>query len=248
MTTKQNSLEKEGCAIFTILLVEDDQNISRLLQSHLLKYGFQVSEVTDFEQVLQTFHKVKPDLVLLDVNLPMYDGFYWCRQIRTSSNCPILFLSARDGMMDQVLALENGADDYITKPFHYEIVIAKIRSQLRRAYGSYSPVNTGERTIELEGLVLYPERLQITLGDQKIELTRKESQLLEMLMERSMRVVSRDRLLEKLWDDQMFIEENTLNVHIARVRKKLQEIGILEAIETVRGTGYRMKVTWGDSI
>ncbi len=201
-------------------------------------------EVTNFEQVLQTFHRVKPDLVLLDVNLPMYDGFYWCRQIRSSSNCPILFLSARDGMMDQVLALENGADDYITKPFHYEIVIAKIRSQLRRAYGSYA----GERTIELQGLFLYPERLQITLGDKKIELTRKESQLLEMLMERPMRVVSRDRLLEKLWDDQVFIEENTLNVHIARVRKKLQEIGILEAIETVRGTGYRMKVTWEDPI
>ncbi|RAL21313.1 response regulator transcription factor [Thermoflavimicrobium daqui] len=232
--------------MFTIMIVEDDMKIMKLLQSHIDKYGYHAVTITDFDRVLERFRETQPDMVLLDINLPKYDGFYWCRQIRTLSTCPILFISARDSKMDQVMALENGADDYITKPFDYELVMAKIRSHLRRAYGEYA-MRQGERTVEVSGLVLYPERLTLTLNDQSVELTQKESTLLEVLMSRPKRVVSRDRLLEKLWDDQHFIDDNTLNVYVTRVRKKLKELGIGNAIETVRGAGYMLKVIWKQS-
>lgn len=232
--------------MFTIMLVEDDPKITQLLQSHIEKYGYQAVITTDFKRVAEQFREVNPHLLLLDVNLPLYDGYYWCRQIRQISTCPIVFISAREGSMDQIMALDNGADDYITKPFDYEIVMAKIRSHLRRVYGSYAP-KQGERTVELSGLILYPERLMVTIHEKKMELGYKESILLETLMERPMRVVSRDRLLDRLWDDQHFIDDNTLNVYVTRVRKKLREIGIDDALETVRGVGYILKVTWSKS-
>lgn len=121
-----------------ILIVEDDPKISQLLQQLMEKYGYEVINVCDFDRVMEVFEEHSPSLVLLDINLPSYDGFYWCRQIRKQSICPVIFISARVGEMDQVMALENGGDDFITKPFHPEIVMAKIRSQLRRAYGEYA--------------------------------------------------------------------------------------------------------------
>lgn len=229
--------------MFTIMIVEDDQKISQLLQSYIEKYDYRAVITDDFDDVTGEFQRLQPDLVILDVNLPRYDGFYWCRQIRSVSTCPILFISAREGKMEQVMALENGADDYITKPFHYEVVMAKIKSHLRRAYGTYA-AKASERTVEFAGLTLYPERLVLTLQGRSIELGHKESKLLESLMERHSRLVSRDRLLEKLWDDQHFIDDNTLNVYVTRVRKKLKELGIENAIETVRGAGYMLKATW----
>lgn len=230
--------------MYTIMIVEDDPKMRHLLRSYMEQYGYQVVLAEDFSCVLDLFREKQPDLVLLDVNLPRYDGFYWCRQIRTHSTCPILFISARDGKMDQVMALENGGDDYITKPFDYEIVIAKIRSQLRRAYGSYS-AKTESRTISHAGLVLHPERLELTFSGKKVELSKKETMLLEALLESPMDIVDREELLEKLWDDQRFVADNTLNVNIGRIRKKLKDIGIEGAIEAVRGVGYRLKVTWG---
>ncbi|WP_106344905.1 response regulator transcription factor [Planifilum fimeticola] len=229
----------------TILIVEDDAKISQLLKDHIEKYGHKAVIATDFSQVLEQFKQVAPDLVLMDVNLPKYDGFYWCRQIRSVSTCPILFISARDGKMDQVMALENGADDYITKPFHYEVVMAKIRSSLRRAYGAYA--KQVERVVKVDDLALYPERLELGFKEKKVALTHKETILLETLMENPMRVVSRDRLLEKLWSDQHFIDDNTLNVYVTRVRKKLGELGIPCAIETVRGVGYMLKCVWREN-
>ncbi|MGE5704026.1 MAG: response regulator transcription factor [Clostridia bacterium] len=229
----------------TIMVVEDDHKIAGLLQSHIEKYGFQAVLAVDFGNILELFEQIRPDLVLLDINLPSFDGYYWCRQIRRISTCPIIFISARTGEMDQVMALENGADDYITKPFHYELVMAKIRSQLRRSSGEYAP-KLEERTVEVAGLILYPERLELQWAGKTLELSKKEALLLEALMKRFPRVTSRETLLDKLWDDQNFVDENTLNVNVARVRKKLQEIGIEGAIETVRGAGYRLIASWGD--
>lgn len=223
----------------TIMIVEDDYKIASLLQSHIERYGYRVVLTTDFERVMEQFHHIQPDLVLLDVNLPSYDGYYWCRQIRNHSICPVLFISARAGEMDQIMALENGADDYITKPFDYGVVMAKIRSQLRRAYGEYA-TRQEERLVQKEGLTLYVERLELTYGDELVSLTKKEADIIESLMERYPRVASREALLEKLWDDQTFVDENTLNVNITRVRKKLQELGLEQAVETVRGIGYRL--------
>lgn len=228
----------------TIMIVEDDPKINQLLQNQLEKYGYHIVNIEQFDRVMDIFSEARPDLVLLDVNLPKFDGFYWCRQMRQVSNCPILFISARESKMDQVMALENGADDYITKPFDYDVVLAKIRSQLRRAYGLYAP-QEGERTVEVAGLKLYLERMELSMHDHKIELSKKEALLLEALMNQFPRVVSRERLLEKLWDEQ-FVDENTLNVYITRVRAKLKDLGLDGAVETVRGSGYRLKATWED--
>ncbi|MBD8007082.1 response regulator transcription factor [Bacillus norwichensis] len=226
-----------------IMIVEDDPKIASLLHGHIEKYGFKVILAVEFDHIIDHFKKEKPDLVLLDINLPNYDGFYWCRQIRTISTCPILFVSARSGKMDQVMALENGGDDFITKPFDYEVVLAKIRSSLRRAYGEYAP-KTEERTVQQNGLVLYSERMELHKGTEVVSLTKKEAILLEVLMKRSPRVATRETILEKLWDDQSFVDENTLNVNITRVRKKLLELGMEDAIETVRGAGYRLIPNW----
>ncbi|GAA4876000.1 response regulator transcription factor [Paenibacillus vulneris] len=224
---------------YTIYIVEDDAKLSGLLRSYVIKYGFEAKETDNFDNVLEGFKASGAHLVLLDVNLPKYDGFYWCRQIRAHSHCPIVFISARESQMDQVMALENGADDYITKPFHYEVVLAKIRSHLRRAYGSYSAAQ-GERTVEAGGLVLYPERFVVMREQSSAELTQKEAVLLEALMAKAGRVVSRDRLLDLMWEGHHFIDDNTLNVYITRVRKKLKELGLSDCLETVRGAGYRL--------
>ncbi|WP_098749416.1 response regulator transcription factor [Paenibacillus sp. EZ-K15] len=225
--------------MYTILIVEDDERIADKLKSAISKYDFNVRITEDFSRVMDIFTDTKPDLILLDVNLPKFDGFYWCRQIRTQSHCPIIFISARDSGMDQIMALENGADDYITKPFDMELVLAKIRSHLRRAVGAYASGQEDEHTVESAGLIIYPERFVVTYGDESAELTQKEAALLTMLMEKDGRVVSRERLLDLMWEDQHFIDDNTLNVYITRVRRKLRELGAGDLIETVRGAGYR---------
>ncbi|MGG3526334.1 DNA-binding response regulator [Bacillus pseudomycoides] len=226
-----------------IMIVEDDPKIAKLLSSYIEKYGYQAIVIVDFQRVLDIFSQEKPELVLLDINLPSFDGYYWCRQIRAISTCPILFISAREGTMDQVMALENGGDDYIPKPFHYEVVMAKVRSQLRRAYGDYAP-KIEERMIEQQGLTLFPERLVLQLRNQEIDVTRNEAILLEMLMKNYPRVVSREVLLNKLWDSELYVDDNTLSVNTTRVRKKLQALGIQGAIETIRSVGYRLHITW----
>ncbi|MFC6647724.1 response regulator [Paenibacillus rhizoplanae] len=228
---------------YTIFIVEDDLSICRLLKEHIEKYGFSVKVVQNFEQVAEEFSLHRPSLVLLDVNLPKFDGFYWCRRIREISKAPILFISARESGMDQVMALENGADDYITKPFSYEVIMAKIKSHLRRAYGDYA--RSDERVIALEELVLYPERLELEFKGQALTLTKKEALLLESLIRLYPNVVSRNNLLEKLWDDSQFVEENTLNVNVTRLKKKkLQELGIQNGIITIRSLGYKLNKCW----
>lgn len=229
--------------MFKIFIIEDDKQLVSLLEEHLHKFGYDVKSVIDFETVRYQFEQYEPNLVLLDVNLPKYDGYYWCRQIRNLSTCPILFISARESKMDQVMALENGGDDYITKPFDFEIVIAKINSHLRRAYGSYASPQNG-RTIIAGGLKLDVERLTLTFNDEHIELSHTEAKILDELMKKSERVVSRERLLEKIWDDQAFVDDNTLNVYITRVRKKLDALHTSNALQTIRGQGYRFHSNW----
>ena len=226
-----------------IMIVEDDRKIAEYLCSYIEKYGYEVTIAKDFDKIMSTFRDVAPNLLLLDINLPSYDGYYWCRQIRKESICPVIFISARTGEMDQIMALENGGDDFITKPFHPDIVMAKIRSQLRRAYGEYA-ANYEERVLSQDGLSLYPERLELRFQNEMTSLTKKETDIIESLMERYPRVAGREDLLAKLWDDQAYVDENTLNVNIARVRKKFQELGIEDAVETVRGAGYRLRITW----
>lgn len=221
-----------------IFIVEDDRKIAQLLADTLRKYQYDVAIVEDFERVTEECLAFDPHLILLDINLPSYDGYYWCRQLRQHTTCPILFISARSGDMDQVFALENGGDDFITKPFHYEIVLAKIRSHLRRTFGEYAP-NQSERTVRAGVLNLYIERMELQVRNNVVPLQKKECVILELLIEATPKVVSREKLLEELWDDQSFVDENTLNVNMTRVRKKLADYDIQSTIETVRGAGYR---------
>ncbi|MEF3302338.1 response regulator transcription factor [Paenibacillus sp. GYB003] len=231
--------------MYKMMIVEDDDKIATILGSYLDKYGYEPVRVTDYRNVKQAFVRLEPHLVLLDINLPQYDGFYWCRQIRTVSNVPILFLSARVGEMDQVMAIENGGDDYITKPFHLEVVMAKIKSALRRTYGEYaSAPQAASDLVEVEGLLLDRGRGTLEWQGRKTELSRNEAKLAEQLMRRAGQIATREQLLEALWDDVSFVDDNTLNVNVTRVRKKLEEIGIEKAIDTVRGQGYRLLVTW----
>lgn len=226
-----------------IMIIEDDAKIAEYLSTYIKKYGYEAIITIDFETIIDTFREVQPDILLLDINLPSYDGYYWCRQIRKESICPVIFISARTGEMDQVMAIENGGDDFITKPFHPDIVMAKIRSQLRRAYGEYATKHE-ERVLHQEGLSLYPERFELRFKDKVTQLTKKETDIIESLLDRYPRVAGRQDLLAKLWDDEAYVDENTLNVNIARVRKKFHELGIEEAVETVRGAGYRLRPTW----
>lgn len=228
---------------YKIYIVEDDVSISLLLKDYISKYGFDVKVANDFEDIMKEFNEFNPDLVLLDINLPKYDGFYWCRKIRQKSKIPIVFISARDSGMDQVMALESGGDDYITKPFYYEVVMAKIKSQIRRAFGDYAP-KINERIVELDGLKFYKDRSELEFNDKTLIITKKEGILLEYLIKRYPKVVSRDFLLEKIWDDIEFVEENTLNVNVSRIRKRLKELGIENGVETVRGLGYKLNKTW----
>lgn len=229
-----------------IMVIEDDPKIAAYLESYIMKYGFHVIAITDFEKIMEAFHEHKPELVLLDINLPYFDGYYWCRQLRRESICPVIFISARTGEMDQVMALENGGDDYITKPFHPDIVMAKIRSHMRRAYGEYAG-SQKERALEVEGVQLYPERFELRFKESVVLLTKNECDIIALLLERYPRVAGREDILEKLWDAQTYVDENTLNVNISRARKKFQELGIRDAVETVRGAGYRLCVTWKES-
>ena len=228
---------------YKVDIVEDDISISTLLKDYIEKYGFEVIVEENFDDIMITFESFKPHLVLLDVNLPKFDGFYWCRCIRQQSNLPIIFISARDGNVDQIRALESGADDYITKPFYYDVVMAKIKSHIRRVYGEYSP-KIDERIVELDGLKFYPERLELELNGENLIITKKEGILIECLIKRYPKVVSRDYLLEKIWDDIEFVEENTLNVNVSRIRKRFEELGIDNAVQTVRGLGYKLNKNW----
>lgn len=221
-----------------IFIVEDDPKIASLLAANLRKYHYDVAVIENFDALLEEFQAFNPHIMLLDINLPSYDGYYWCRQLRQMTTCPILFISARSGEMDQVFALENGGDDFITKPFNYEIVLAKIRSYLRRTYGEYA-AKQEERTVKQGKLTLYLERMELHLNEHIIPLQKKECVILELLMSHAPKVVTREQLLEELWDDQAFVDDNTLNVNMTRVRKKLADYGVVSSIETVRGAGYR---------
>jgi DNA-binding response OmpR family regulator len=231
---------------FKLFIVEDDEMLLSLLQNFLQKYGYETFCVTNFDTLMEDFQRFQPHLVLLDINLPKFDGYEWCKQIRKRSNCPIIFISARDTKMDQVMALEYGADDFITKPFDYEITLAKIKSQLRRAFGTYATA-VNQRIIENDGLELNLDRLTLTWKANTVNLRITEAKILDLCMSQINSVVSRDQLLEKIWDDQAFVDENTLNVYVRRVRIKLDQLQLHGVLQTIRGEGYCLKSIWREN-
>lgn len=229
--------------MYSIMIIEDDKKIMSLIKNHLEKYGYRTYTVDDFSTIKGEFVKNNPSLILMDINLPVFDGFYWCRDIRTISKVPIIFISARDSDMDQVMAIENGGDDYINKPFSYDVLLAKIKGVIRRVYGSYAE-NSSDDVVELKGLFLYVNQSIAEYNNKKVELSKKEFQVLYLLLKNANKIVSRETLLEGLWSDVDFVDDNTLSVNMTRVRKRLEDIGIKDVIETKRGQGYKLMSNW----
>ncbi|KEK21912.1 response regulator transcription factor [Bacillus gaemokensis] len=233
--------------MYRIFIIEDDPKISTILKSNMEKYGFEACCASEFRDLLPELEEYEPHLVLLDINLPYFDGYYWCRQIRVRSSIPIIFISARAGEMDQVMAIENGGDDYITKPIHLDLLMAKVKSTLRRVYGEYATMSTdlgiNENEINVYGLRLNIPRNELSWKEKKVELTKNERLLAECFMRKIGKPVSREKLLETLWDDVQFVDDNTLTVNVTRVRKKLEEIGLPKVIETIRSQGYKLSLS-----
>lgn len=218
-----------------IFIVEDDTAIFQSLKENFEKWGMQVSGPKTFQDVLSDFINEEPHLVIMDIQLPVYDGFHWCREIRSLSKVPIIFLSSRDHPLDMVMAMQMGADDYVQKPFHSDVLLAKIQATLRRVY-SY-----GEETsdiLEWNGAVIDLKRGMIRMNGKEAELTKNEFFILTVLVDARDKIVSRDELIRKLWDDERFVNDNTLTVNITRLRQKLANLGLGEAILTKKGLGY----------
>lgn len=224
---------------YKIGIIEDDVNIATLLKNHLLKYGFDVWVCNDFSNVDEEVQKNNLHIILLDINLPSYNGYFWCKKIRLSSKIPIIFVSARTMDLDQIYAMECGGDDYLTKPFSYEVVIAKINAHLRRTYGEYSSKES--HNIEVFGAKIDTVSLKLQYHDKVVSLTKNERDILTCLFENYPKPAKRETLLKLLWDSDVFVEENTLNVNIGRARKRLKEVDFPFNIKAIRNVGYVME-------
>ena len=220
--------------MYKILVVEDDETIVQIVKRHLQSWGYEVFQVEDFAHVIQEFVQKDPQLVLLDLKLPFYNGFHWCEEIRKISQVPVLFLSSAADNMNMVMAMSRGADDFIAKPFDMDVLTAKIQAILRRTYSFGTPGNV----LEYNGVVLSPSRCTLTWNGNDIDLTKNELRILEILMEHAGKVVSRDAIMTKLWESDSFIDDNTLTVNITRLRRKLEKEGLKEFIITKKGLGY----------
>ncbi|ALC87808.1 transcriptional regulator [Bacillus sp. FJAT-22090] len=221
-----------------IMIIEDDVTIRDLLSDTLKKWSFEVAKLEEFDRIIEAFIHEDPHLLLLDINLPFFDGFHWCRQIREISQVPIIFLSSRNTPLDTVLAMNMGGDDFIQKPFDTDVLLAKINAILRR---SYSYTNFETNLLEYDGVVLNLKDREVIYRDRKAELTKTEFVILKLLMENKESIVHRSKIMRKLWKDENFIDNNTLTVNIARLRKKLIELGKENFIATKKGEGYTIK-------
>lgn len=219
---------------YKILIVEDDPAIAEAVCDHVASWGYVGEAVEDLQNVMGRFLEWKPQLVLLDISLPFYDGFYWCRKIREVSKVPVIFLSSAADNMNVVMAVNMGADDFISKPFDLQVLMAKIRAVVRRAYDFGDQLHW----LEHKGAVLNTEDMSLSYQGEKIDLTKNDHRILQTLMENKGRVVSRDVLMTRLWETDSFIDENTLTVNVARLRRKLSSLGLSDLIRTKKGMGY----------
>ena len=220
--------------MYRVLIVEDDLTIASALAAHLRKWDYEADYVEDFKNVMERFGAVDPQLVILDIGLPFFNGFYWCQQIRQVSQVPIIFLSSLDDNMNIVMAMNMGGDDFISKPFDLTVLTAKISALIRRSYSYAGQLNT----IENNGVILNLMDGTCLYNGEKTELSKNEFQILALLMENSGSVVSRDTIMMHLWDSENFIDDNTLTVNINRIRKKLKDIGLDDFVKTKKGLGY----------
>ncbi len=217
-----------------IMIIEDNENIKKELVEFLKRYGYEAYAPANFENIVKVALKDEPDLILLDINLPYYDGYYICKEIRKEKNIPIIIVTSRDSEMDEIMSMNLGADDFVTKPYNTQILLARITAVLRRALGN----NSISEIVEHNGLKLNVSNGSVIFGDEKIDLTKNEFRILLCLMKNKECIVSREDLMDYLWNSDLYIDDNTLSVNVTRLRKKLQEIGFKDGIETKRGIGY----------
>lgn len=220
--------------MYRILIVEDDPVIAKAIQNHLQNWGCTVQRVEDFSKVLEAFLAFSPQLTLLDISLPFFNGYYWCGEIRKLSTSPIIFISSAVDNMNIVMAMNMGGDDFIAKPFDLAVLTAKIQALLRRTYSFAAPSDF----IECKGAMLNTDDATLLFRGEKIDLTRNEYRILQVLMENHGRIVTRDAIMTRLWENDSFVDENTLTVNVNRLRKKLDAAGLQDFIRTVKGTGY----------
>lgn len=220
--------------MYKILIVEDDKTIAGVVGEYLSRWGYEVRCMEDFSRVLEEFVKYEPHLILMDVTLPFYNGYYWCAEIRKLSRAPVLFISSAGDNMNIVMAVNMGGDDFVPKPFDLEVLRAKIQAVLRRTYA----YNEQTSYLEHKGVLFNTLDGSVTYQGKKIELTRNELRILQLLFENMGKTVSRELIMKKLWDDDCFIDDNTLTVNMNRLRKKLEEASIVDLIKTKKGLGY----------
>jgi DNA-binding response OmpR family regulator len=217
-----------------ILIVEDDAMIAEKIKEHLRQWGYDVAVAADFKDIIGEVAKSQPDLILLDITLPYYNGFYWCREIRKLFKMPIIFISSASDNMNIVMAMDMGGDDFIAKPFDLAVLTAKIGAMLRRSYSYAGQMNV----VEHAGVILNLADDSLTYQGHKLELSKNEAQILLLLIENAGGIVSRDTIMMQLWDSDNFIDDNTLTVNVTRIRKKLRELGLDDFIKTRKGSGY----------
>ena len=217
-----------------MLIIEDNEDIKKELIDFLSKYGYEAYGIDDFKNIINLSVESNPDLILLDINLPYYDGYYVCREIRRIKDIPIIIVTSRDSDMDEIMSINFGADDFITKPYNTQVLLARIGAVLRRTKAQVLE----QDFIEHNGLKLNISKGEITFNNNTTDLSKNELKILACLMKNKGKIMSREELMDYLWSSDLFIDDNTLSVNITRLRKKLDDIGFKNAIETKRGLGY----------
>lgn len=223
--------------MYRILIVEDDSTIASNVAAHLERWDYETKQIEDFKCVMEAFQQFDPQLVILDIGLPFYNGFYWCQEIRKISSVPILFLSSMNDNMNIVMAMNMGGDEFIEKPFDLNVVTAKVQAVLRRTYEFRGTADI----MEWNGAILNLADATVLYQDQKQELTKNEFKILQMLLENTGEIVSRESIMTRLWNSNEFIDDNTLTVNVARLRKKMEQIGLDGKIITKKGIGYMVE-------
>ena len=220
--------------MYRLLIIEDDKGIAEAIKTQAEMWGMQAHVITNFRNVMAEFAKVDPHIVLLDIGLPFFNGYHWCGEIRKVSKVPIIFISSASDNMNMIMAMNMGADDFIAKPFDQSLLIAKLQALLRRTYDFSASVPV----LEHRGALLHTGEQSLMYGEEKISLSKNEYRILFVLMENKGRVVSREKLMEQLWETDCFVDENTLSVNVNRLRKRLEAAGLSDFIKTKFGVGY----------
>lgn len=228
--------------MYKILIVEDDGIIAEETGRFLTRWGYEVEAVTDFSKVLEHFGRFMPQLVLMDIGLPFYNGYYWCAEIRKISKVPVVFISSASEKMNIVMAVNMGGDDFIVKPFDLEVLAAKVQAVLRRAYAFLGQTSL----LEYRGIFLNLSDMSVVFHEQKLPLSKNEFKIMQLLFEKAGGTVTREAIMKKLWDDECFVDDNTLTVNMNRLRGRLKDFGIHDLIETKKGVGYQLAGFYGE--